>query len=113
MNPMKEFITNLTIDFLVAFGIVLGACLLAGIGSVMTLQAPAYKMLDIAGRIKIWAMVAAVGGTIDPLRVIETNFLEGHLSPAFKQILYFVSAFAGAHIGTVLVKWICQGSVQS
>ncbi|MDF2724885.1 MAG: sporulation protein [Paenibacillus sp.] len=110
---MKEFMSNLAIDFFVAFGIVLGACLLAGIGSVMTLQAPAYKMLDIAGRIKIWAMVAAVGGTIDPIRVIESNMLEGHLSPAFKQIMFFVSAFAGAHMGTVLVKWICQGSVES
>jgi hypothetical protein len=110
---MREFLTNLALDFFVAFGIVLGACMLAGISSVLTLQAPAYKMMDIAVRIKIWAMVAAVGGTIDPLRVIESNFLEGHLSPAFKQIMYFVSAFAGAHIGTELIKWICQGSVEA
>lgn len=110
---MREFMINLAIDFLVAFGIVVGACMLAGIGSVLTLQAPSYKMLELAGRIKIWAMVAAVGGTIDPIRVIETNFLEGHLSPAFKQITYFISAFAGAHAGTVLIKWICEGSLES
>lgn len=87
--------------------------MLGGIGAVLMLQSPAITMLQIANRIKIWAVVAAVGGTIDPLRVIESNVMEGHLSPAFKQIMYFISAFVGAHMGTELVKWICEGSIES
>ena len=103
---------NLIMNFLVAFGVVLGGSLLGGIGAVLTLQAPAVVMEHWAEKIKIWALVVAVGGTIDPLRVIESNFLEGHLSPAIKQILFIISAFLGAHTGTSLVMWICRGGTE-
>ena len=109
---MGPFVSVLALDFFIAFGIVVGACMLGGVGAVLTFQPPTYVMLEIAKRIKIWAMVTAVGGTIDPLRVIETNFMEGHLSPAFKQILYFVSAFVGSHMATELVKWVCEGGMK-
>jgi hypothetical protein len=106
---MTLFWAKLTECFFVAFGAVLGGSMLAGIGAVFMLEPPVNTMLRIADNIKIWALVAAVGGTIDPLRVIESNFIDGHLSPAFKQILLFVSAFVGAHLGTSLIQWICKG----
>jgi hypothetical protein len=110
---MGNFITKLSLDFLVAFGIVLGACVLAGISAVLTLQPPTLTMRTIADNIKIWAVVAAIGGTIDPFRVIESNILEGRLSPVVEQILYILSAFFGAHAGARLIQWICDGGVQS
>jgi hypothetical protein len=110
---MSYFYTKLAECFFVAFGAVLGGAMLGGVGAVFMLSPPANTMLRIAESIKIWALVAAVGGTIDPLRVIESNFLEGHLSPAFRQILYFVSAFVGAHMGTTLIQWICKGGGNS
>lgn len=111
---MRTHFSSMAMEcFFVAFGVVVGGCLLGGIGAVLMLQSPAAAMLHIANRIKIWALVAAVGGTIDPLRVIESNVMEGHLSPAFKQILYFVTGFVGAHMGTELIKWICEGSLDT
>ncbi|WP_248930504.1 YtrH family sporulation protein [Paenibacillus hamazuiensis] len=103
------FWAKMTECFFVAFGAVLGGSMLAGIGAIFMLEPPTTTMLRISDNIKIWALVAAVGGTIDPLRVIESNFLGGHLSPAFKQILLFVSAFVGASMGTSLIQWICKG----
>lgn len=103
---------TLIMNFLVAFGVVLGGAMLSGIGAVVTMQAPAVVMEYWADKIKIWALVVAVGGTIDPLRVIESNFLEGHLSPAIKQILSILCAFLGAHMGTSLVLWICRGGAE-
>lgn len=44
---------------------------------------------------------------MDPIRVIESNMLDGNLSPAIKQILYLIFAFLGAHMGAELVKWVC------
>jgi hypothetical protein len=105
---MAQFITKLASEFFIAFGIVLGGSLLGGISAVIFLEPPSITMERIAGNIKIWAMVAAVGGTIDPLRLIETHFLEGYLSPAIKQILFFISAFIGAHLGFLLIQWICK-----
>ncbi|MFB5267370.1 YtrH family sporulation protein [Paenibacillus enshidis] len=105
---MSTFISKAILDFFIAFGIVLGGALLGGMGAVVSLQPPTQTMLDVAGRIKIWALAAAVGGTIDPMRVIESNMLDGNLSPAIKQILYLIFAFLGAHMGTELVKWVCS-----
>lgn len=106
---MDLFLWRIGLNFFVAFGMMTGGCLLSGIGAVLLLKPPSSTMMSIAGSIKVWAMVAAVGGTIDPFRVIEANFAEGYISPAVKQILYFVSAFIGAQIGYSLIQLICKG----
>lgn len=96
----------------VAFGFVVGGSLLAGISAVLTLQPPIPRMLVIAENIKIWAMVASIGGTIDPIRIIEAKFSEGEISPAIKQIIFILGAFIGAHMGKSLIDWICKGGTQ-
>lgn len=83
--------------------------MLAGIGAILTLQPPTIYMRSYAESMKIWALVAAIGGTMDPIWVIGSNFLEGQLSPAVKQIFYILSAFIGANAGTQLIVWICSG----
>ncbi|MBC8079948.1 MAG: YtrH family sporulation protein [Gorillibacterium sp.] len=106
---MNAFLVKWALDFFIAFGFVLGGSLLAGIGSVLLLQPPASAMESVAANIKIWAMIAAAGGNIDPIQVIEAYFQEGYLSPAIKHILCFVSSFIGAQLGYTLVHWICGG----
>lgn len=83
--------------------------MLAGLGSVFMLLPPAVTMLDTAARLKIWAIVAAIGGSIDPVRVIESNIAQGQLSPAAQQICFIIIAFLGAHLATELVRLICRG----
>ncbi|RKP54950.1 sporulation protein [Cohnella endophytica] len=103
---MDDFLTKAAFSFFIAFGIVLGGALLAGLGSVFLMTPPKEKMLQVAGNLKIWALVAAVGGTIDPIRVIESNMVSGYLSPAMQQVGYIMFAFLGAHLGTELVHWL-------
>ncbi len=105
---MSEFYTKAAFSFFIAFGVVLGGALLAGIGSVLLWMPPKVRMLQVADSLKIWALVAAVGGTIDPIRVIESHMLVGYLSPAVQQIGYILFAFLGAHMGTELVQWMCR-----
>lgn len=105
---MAVFITKLILHFSISFGVVLGASMLSGISAVITLQPPALTMRSISENIKIWAVVAAIGGTIDPIRAIESNFLDGQLHSAIKQILLIASAFLGAYSGTRLIAWICE-----
>lgn len=111
INTMDSFVSKALLDFFIAFGVVFGGSMLAGIGSVFVLAPPAYMMIDTASRLKIWALAAAVGGTIDPMRVIESNMIEGQLSPVAQQIGFIICAFLGAHMGTELVKWLCKGAV--
>lgn len=108
---MSYFLSKAGLDFFIAFGVVMGGSMLAGIGSVFMLLPPGTTMLDTAARLKIWAIVAAIGGSIDPVRVIESNIMAGQLSPAVQQICYILIAFLGAHLGTELVRLICKGVV--
>ncbi len=107
---MNYFLTKAGLDFFVAFGVVIGGAMLAGIGSIFMLMPPAVVMLDTAARLKIWAIVAAIGGSIDPVRVIESNISAGHLSPAAQQVCFILFAFLGAHVATELIKLICKGA---
>lgn len=101
--------TKCVLDFFIAFGVVLGGTLLGGVAAVLMLEPPTTRMLLVAEQIKIWAIVAAVGGTIDPIKVIESNLVEGYISPAIKQIMFIVFAFIGAQMGITLIHWICKG----
>lgn len=108
---MNEFLSKAGLDFFVAFGVVLGGSLIAGVGAVFMLMPPATVMLDTATRLKIWAIVAAIGGSIDPVRVIESNISAGQISPAIQQICFILFAFLGAHTATELIKLACKGAI--
>jgi hypothetical protein len=110
---MAGLLSQLIVNFFVAFGVVLGGSMLGGIASVLTLQPPSVQMITLAEKMKIWAIVAAVGGTIDPLRYIESSFAEGQISEAGRQILIIVFAFAGAQLGNSLIQLICKGGPPS
>lgn len=109
---LGPFIVQAAIYFSTAFGVVIGASLMTGIASILTLEPPSTQMEAIARNMKIWAVVAAIGGTIDPFRQIETNLFLNHYSPVVKQLLLFVVAFVGASMGTRLIEWICSGGGQ-
>lgn len=105
---MNEIYAKATLCFFIAFGVVVGGALLAGAGSIFLWTPPRVEMLKTAASLKIWALVAAVGGTIDPIRVIESNVIGGNLALAFRQIGYILLAFLGAHMGTELIQWMCR-----
>ncbi|WP_407669642.1 YtrH family sporulation protein [Paenibacillus kobensis] len=107
---LNSILSKAILDFLIAFGVVVGGSMLAGIGAVLVMTPPSISMLETAAKLKIWAIVAAVGGSIDPMRYIESNLLEGHFSPVAVQIFYIVCSFLGAHVGTELIKAVCRGS---
>lgn len=106
---MGQLLVKMAQDFMVAFGVVLGAAMMTGIHAILTFQSPSADMIKLATSIKIWAVVVAVGGSIDPIRLIESNVMQGYLSPAVKQILFILSAFLGAHFGVELIRWISGG----
>nr|WP_209808886.1 YtrH family sporulation protein [Ammoniphilus resinae] len=94
------------LHFFIAFGIVVGGSLMGGLGSFLIRQPPIYNMTTIADNLKIWGLVGALGGTFDSFMQIERVFTEGQISAIIKQIILIISAFAGAHSGTVLIQWL-------
>ncbi len=98
--------------YFVSFGIVLGGSLFAGLGAVLIKQSPIVIMKGVALDIKFWAILSAIGGTIDTLKGFEVGFIGGHLSVAVRQILYIISAFAGATMASYILLFLIEGKVR-
>jgi hypothetical protein len=98
-------VTNLTIDFFVAMGMVIGGALLGAFGAVFMHVPPMTTMVRLADQLKIWAMVSTLGGTMDTLRVIETGVFSRQPLAVGKQFSYLVAAFLGCQAGYLLVRW--------
>lgn len=107
----QEFWATTILDFLIALGVVLGGVILGGLGAFITDEYPMHRMLHLADKLKIWAMVAAIGGTFDTIKAFEVNILGGQIDLAFQQLIFILSAFIGAHTGTVLVRWMIEGVI--
>jgi hypothetical protein len=106
VGKMGILFTELIFKFFVAFGIVIGASFFGMLGAFIIQQPLSEYVKPLTESVKIWALVVTLGGTIDPIRVIESGFLDGQLPPATKQVLVILVAFMGAHLATVLVSWL-------
>ncbi|QUH21554.1 YtrH family sporulation protein [Alkaliphilus sp. B6464] len=103
---MANFYTSIVHNFLIAFGVVIGASVFAGIGAIITDYPPLKLMLNISSSIKIWAMAIAIGGTFSSFEVIEKGLFEGELKSIIKQIIYILVALLGANTGYSFIKLI-------
>lgn len=110
---MMTFWATIILDFFVAFGVVVGGSIMGGMGSLIGHHSvtPMKTIVELAEQLKIWALVAALGGTFDMLRSVETHILEGHLSLVAQQFLMLLSAFTGAHIGYLIISWLIRGEL--
>lgn len=105
------FIGNLAINFLVAFGMVVGGSVLGGIGALLTPhKEPMLLMVQLSERLKIWAMVSALGGSMDALKMIGEGVLNRELTPVGRQLTYLIVAFIGCQIGALVVYWLAGGT---
>ncbi|OYD08420.1 YtrH family sporulation protein [Paludifilum halophilum] len=108
---MGEFWSTTVLNYFIALGVVLGGALLGGIGAFLGNTPPMNSMEQLSEQLKIWALVAALGGTFDTIRSFEVNILGGQLNQVAQQLVFILSAFFGAHTGTVLIRWFIQGEL--
>lgn len=106
--PLKEFLQSVVFDFFVAFGVIIGGAIIGGIGAYLVSKPPLYEMWTIARKLKIWAVVAAIGGTFDTITNFEKGILFGSPDEIVKQIIVIISAMTGANTGMILIQWLTQ-----
>jgi len=87
-------------------GIVLGSSLLGSFAAVLVKEPPMSTMLKLAKEIKIWAIVAAIGGTFSTFEIIESGLFKGELRPLVKQLLYIFVAIVGTQFGYCLIFFL-------
>ncbi|MDD2553193.1 MAG: YtrH family sporulation protein [Desulfotomaculaceae bacterium] len=97
------FEKNLILIFFTAMGILLGATLVGSLAAVIVREPPLGTMLRLAREMKIWAVVAAIGGTFSTIEILESGILKGEIIAVLKQIFFIVSAMAGTHLGYLIV----------
>lgn len=101
-----HFISNILIDFSVALGLVLGGSMIGAVAAALTHHPPMLTMLELADRLKIWALVAALGGSMDVIRVIGDGMWAGRILAVIQQFSYLTSAFIGCQFGYYLIRWL-------
>jgi hypothetical protein len=106
---MDRFLATIIIDFCVALGLVLGGSMVGAVGALLTHTPPMQKMTELADQLKIWAMIAAIGGSVDPIKVIGEGVWDFKLNPVLKQFSLLIAAFLGSQVGYYLIKWLTAG----
>ncbi len=101
---MADFARELAVTFGVALGMVAGGALAGAMVALLAGGLPMDTMASLAQRLKLWATVAALGGAIATFHeVLETGIVQGEVTKLVRQMLLLAMAFAGAHLGSVLI----------
>jgi len=104
-----SFWNKMILIFFTALGLILGASLVGSLGAVVARQPPTGTMLRLAQEIKIWAIVAAIGGTFSTIEIIESGIFQGDVVGLIKQIFYVLSSLAGAQFGYYMITILIGG----
>jgi len=101
----ERFIVSFIQCYFIAFGVIIGGSLIGSIGPFLTGESPLSSMGRIAQSLKIWAIIAAIGGTFDAIENFQKGLLDESTLDMFKQILLIISAMIGVKSGISIIQW--------
>jgi hypothetical protein len=113
MIDSESFIPNFINCYFIALGVLLGGAFIGGIGAYLSGQPPLSVIAELAKNLKIWALVAAIGGTFDAVYSFERGIFMGNTRDLFKQVLLIISAMGGANTGSLIISWLTQEHISS
>lgn len=102
----QPFFTHLLDSYFIALGVLLGGALIGGIAAFITGKPPLTEIYRISSSLRIWAIVAAIGGTFDAVYRFEKGLFEGETKDIVKQFLLILSALGGAKTGSLIITWL-------
>jgi len=105
------FFSLLIISYFIAFGVILGGSLIGGFGAFLIGKPALTYINQFAQNLRIWALVAAIGGTFDTFYSFERSFFGGDMKDIVKQILLIFFATGGMQTGLIIIKWLTQEHV--
>jgi hypothetical protein len=104
----ERFMATLINCYFIALGVILGGSLIGGLGAFLSGEPPLTIITRLSRSLKIWAIVAAIGGTFDAISNFQRGLFYGSTMDLFKQILLIVTAMGGVHTGTMILQWLTQ-----
>lgn len=100
---MQTFSNKSVLIFFTAMGVVLGGSLIGSLAALFTSEPPLLTARKLAEEMKLWAVVAALGGTFSSIEILGTGFFSGEFRPLIKQILFIIAGIAGAESAKYLI----------
>lgn len=110
-NMEERFISSMIQCYFIALGVIMGGSLIGSIGAFATGEPPLTLMGRIARSLRIWAIVAAIGGTFDAISNFEKGIFEGSTLDMLKQILLIVTAMGGVQTSLLIIEWFTQEEI--
>ncbi len=107
----ERFIVACIHCYFIAFGVIIGGAIIGSIGSFITGDPPLTAMSRIAKGLRIWAVVAAIGGTFDAISNLERGLIGGSTADLFKQVFIILAAMGGVKSALILISWFLQEDV--
>lgn len=108
----ERFFAQFIHCYFIAFGVIIGGAIIGSMGSFFTGDAPIASISRLAKSLRIWAIVAAIGGTFDAISKFEKGVLDGATFDVFKQILFIVAAMGGVKSAILLLSWAIQQEIE-
>ncbi|SDB94477.1 Sporulation protein YtrH [Pelagirhabdus alkalitolerans] len=102
----ERFFATIMQCFFIALGVVLGGAFIGSIGAFASGEPPFSLMNRIARSLRIWAIVASIGGTFDVISNFERGIIEGETIDIVKQILIIITAMAGVQVALMMIEWL-------
>lgn len=103
------FFQNILYNFFISLGVMLGGCIFGGVAATLNGHPPLKTMVELCEKIKIWAIIVALGGTFPSFKVLEVGIFNGEVRGLIKQVVYILSALSGAQLGYQLIFYL-EGS---
>ncbi|MGL4522453.1 MAG: YtrH family sporulation protein [Bacilli bacterium] len=102
------FIPQLIVYYFIALGVLLGGSFIGAFGAFIIGEPPLAFLTRLASSLRIWALVAAIGGTFDTFYSFERSVFQGELDDIIKQFIFILSAMAGAQTGMIIISWLAE-----
>ncbi|WLR56089.1 YtrH family sporulation protein [Mesobacillus subterraneus] len=110
-NVNQPFASHLFEAYFIALGVLLGGSLIGGLAAFLTGQPLMTEIARFSSSIRIWSIIAAIGGTFDTVYSFERGLLNGETKDIVKQFLLILTAMGGAQTGALLINWLTQEHV--
>ncbi|MBY7143857.1 YtrH family sporulation protein [Virgibacillus sp. NKC19-3] len=107
----ERFFASFIHCYFIAFGVIIGGAIIGSIGEFATGNAPLTSIGRIAKNLRIWAIVAAIGGTFDAIANFERGLFDGSTMDIFKQAFLILSAMGGVKTAITLLEWLIQEDI--
>ncbi|MBP3038789.1 YtrH family sporulation protein [Bacillaceae bacterium Marseille-Q3522] len=109
----QPFFSSLLDSYFIALGVLIGGSIIGGLSAFLTGKPPLTEIFRLSNMIRIWAIVAAIGGTFDAVYNFEKGIFNGDTKDLLKQCLLILAALGGAQTGALLINWLTQEHISS